>query len=174
MSISSKIREFFAPDPEKSLNSLLIQIDSALADLKIRIAENIARSRAMQRQLDEEKHRLGQLDSLNEPDVVSAQERFDNMLSFLASEQLAAKRLQEIFTDLCERKKQLEFSLAQGLAKRKTAETINLIADLHKNFGQDMMLNNYLTRFSQESFKIEFTAESRLKIETISQAKEQL
>lgn len=160
MSLIGKLKKLwpFRQTDEDRIKSLLLQIDNANEEIKFRMAESLARMADIERRIREETEKNEATDADKE------------MLNFYNKSLLAEKnneaRLKSIFSDLHEKRKHIEFSFQQILARIRNAETLNLIADLRKDFGEEMTLNNYFNKLSEESFKIEFTAESRLKIET--------
>ncbi|OGK09127.1 MAG: hypothetical protein A2W80_13395 [Candidatus Riflebacteria bacterium GWC2_50_8] len=165
MSIRDFFARFFRETPEKKIKKLLKQLDQAMSDLQIRIADSIARSSGLTRSLNEESERLQNLFS---EDIVvrePIETRIESINSALEFEKKAESRMRQIYEDLKNRQQQLQLSYQQSLTRLRNAEVSNLLAGIHKDFGSDMQLNNYLEKFSEESFKIEFTADSRLKIE---------
>ncbi|MBU1107450.1 MAG: hypothetical protein KKB51_12340 [Candidatus Riflebacteria bacterium] len=167
MSIRDFFSRLFKESPEKKIKKLLNQLEQAMADLQIRIAESIARSSALKKNLDEANGKLKTVSSDNSIQQANIVERIDSINSSIRLEQLAENRLRQIYEDLKNRQQQLQLSFQQSLSRLRNAEVSNLLASIHKDFGNDMKLNNYLEKFSEESFKIEFTADSRLKIEMI-------
>jgi len=159
MSLSDKLRKFwpFGQTDENRIKQLLHQIDQASEDLKFRMAENLARISDIERRIAEESEKIQHAD---------ASERLEFYGKSLSAEKNNGKRLKQILSDLHEKRKNIEFSFQQILARIRNAETLNLVADLQKDFGEEMSLNNYFNKLSEESFKIEFTAESRLRIES--------
>lgn len=158
----------FKISQEKKIAQLLGQLECAISDLKIRIAQSLAREADLRRNMEQQKASVSALpadsEDQNAPD---SQERLEFFISELETEETTIRRLKQIFNDLSSKKKSLELSYQQSLARLRNAETLNLIASLHKDFGEEMRLNNYLSKLSEESFKIQFTADSRLQIETI-------
>lgn len=170
MSIKSWLQSLwpFNKNPEKRIIMLLQQLDSAIEDLKIKTAESLAREADLRRKIAAEMTVIESSDQAKNAAAMShVRERVDFLTVEMTKEEKATQRLKEIFADLHNKKKSMELSFQQSLARRRNADTLNLIASLHKDFGEDMKLNTYLSKFSEESFKIEFTADSRLKVETI-------
>ncbi len=158
----------FKISQEKKIAQLLGQIDCAISDLKIRIAQSLAREADLRRNFEQQKAGESVLPSAAEDrNAPDSQERLAFIISELETEEMTICRLKQIFNDLSSKKKSLELSYQQSLARLRNAETLNLIATLHKDFGEEMKLNNYLSKLSEESFKIQFTADSRLQIETM-------
>ncbi|PKL42885.1 MAG: hypothetical protein CVV41_12725 [Candidatus Riflebacteria bacterium HGW-Riflebacteria-1] len=165
MSIRNFFARFFSDTPEKKIKKLLKQLDQAMADLQIRIADSIARSNGMTRNRNEETARLEAISPDDDSGREALATRIESISSALEFEQKAEARMRQIYEDLKNRQQQLQLSYQQSLTRLRNAEVSNLLASIHKDFGSDMQLNNYLEKFSEESFKIEFTADSRLKIE---------
>lgn len=155
------LRSFFAglwpfkPSAERQLQKLLQQIEAARDDLKIRIAESIANESALQKKLAEE------------PAAADSSLAGSVLSSALAAEQKIGASLKEIFNDLGSRKAEIELVYEQNLARKRKASTNELLASLYQDFGSELKLNNYLEKFSSEALKIEYTAESNLKIEML-------
>lgn len=157
----------FKTSQEKKIAQLLNQLECAIDDLKIRIAQSLALESDLRRKLEEEKADAGALPNDSEGQKHCSQQRIEFVTGELENQEKTAHRLKQIFGDLSDKKKSLELSYQQSLARLKNAETLNLIASLQKDFGEEMKLNNYLSKLSEESFKIQFTADSRLQIETL-------
>ncbi|EKD83346.1 MAG: hypothetical protein ACD_39C00738G0002 [uncultured bacterium] len=165
MSIRDFFARFFKETPEKKIRKLLNQLEQAMADLQIRIADSIARTSGLTRSRNEETVRLQALSPDNTAEHAHISARIETINSSIRFEQQAETRLRQIYEDLKNREQQLQLSYQQSLSRLRNAEISTLLASIHKDFGSDMQLNNYLEKFSEESFKIEFTADSRLKIE---------
>ena len=166
MSIRDFFSRLFNESPDKKIKKLLDQLEKAMSDLQIRIADSIARSSGLKKALDETNNKLTAISSDNSIQQANIAERIDSIKSSLHIEQQAEIRLRQIFEDLKNRQ-QLQLSYQQSLSRLRNAEVSNLLASIHKDFGSDMKLNNYLEKLSEESFRIEFTADSRLKIEML-------
>ena len=167
MSIRDFFSRLFNESPDKKIKKLLDQLEKAMSDLQIRIADSIARSSGLKKALDETNNKLKAISSDNSIQQANIAERIDSIKSSLHLEQQAEIRLRQIFEDLKNRQQQLQLSYQQSLSRLRNAEVSNLLASIHKDFGSDMKLNNYLEKLSEESFRIEFTADSRLKIEML-------
>lgn len=158
----------FSKSPEKKISQLLLQLSSAIDDLKIKIAESLAREADLRRKMNSAIVDLNAAESSNSTDNLDhTRETIDFLATELAKEERVTQRLKQIFTDLHNKRTAMELTFQQCLARIRNAETLNLLTSLHKDFGEDMKLNTYLNKFSEDSFKIEFTADSRLQIETI-------
>lgn len=165
MSISDFFSRLFRESPDKKIRKLLDQLEKAMDDLQIRIADSIARTNGLKKTLKEETDKLQAIAPDNSEQESNTTIRIDSINSSLHFEQQAEIRLRQIHEDLKNRQQQLKLSYQQSLSRLRNAEVSNLLAGIHKDFGSDMELNKYLEKFSEESFKIEFTADSRLKIE---------
>lgn len=162
MGIGDFITGLLGRKPEQKIKKLLKQIDQALDDLKIRIADSIARSNGLQKDL-EKLNSGADKGSSERTEPVTA--RCEALVASLDYEKKAESRLREIFDDLKNRRELLELSYQQSLARLRNAELNQRLASIYRDFGDDLQLNSYLKKFSEDSFKIEFTADSQLKIE---------
>lgn len=155
------LRDFFANlwpfklSADQKVSKLLLQINAALDDLKIRIAESLANESALQKKIEQSGV------SNNAATQISQFE------SSLTGEQQVTVRLKEIYAELGVKKSEIEHVYEQTLARKRKASTYELLASIYKDFGSDLKLNNYLEKFSNEAFKIEYTAESKMRIEKL-------
>ena len=155
------IRNFLAaiwpckPSAEKQVKKLLLQISSVLDDLKIRVAGSLANESALQKKLAQAK-----IDP--DPDSDSL---INSLTAALISEQQVTTSLKEIYSELGQKKAEIEQVYEQNLARKRKASTHELLASVYQDFGTDLKLNKYLEKFSSETLKIEYTAESNLIIE---------
>jgi len=165
MSLKDVFAKMFGQSPETKIKKLLGQIEQALSDLQLRVADCVAHSSSIQKQIDRESSSLAKIAGENETGRENIEARLAALASSLQAERQAEARLREIYEDLKNRRQILELSYEQSLSRMRNAELKNTLSGLYKDFGNDMQLNRYLEKFSEESFKIEFTADSRLKIE---------
>lgn len=145
----------FKPSAEKQIKILLQQINTALADLKIRIAESLANESALQKKILQSKG------STNEGI------QFCMLESSLTAEQQVTLSLKEVYFELSNKKRNIEHVYEQTIARKRKASTHEMLASIYKDFGSDIKLNHYLEKFCSESIKIEYTAESNLRIERL-------
>ena len=100
MSIRDFFARFFRETPEKKIKKLLKQLDQAMSDLQIRIADSIARSSGLTRSLNEESE---QLQKLSSDDIVvrePIETRIESIDSALEFEKKAENRMRQIYEDL--------------------------------------------------------------------------
>ncbi len=155
----------FGQSPETKIKKLLGQIEQALADLQLRVADCVAHSSGIQKQIERDTALLANNNGENETGRENIEARLASLTASLQAERQAETRLRQIYEDLKNRRQILELSYEQSLSRMRNAELKNTLAGLYQDFGNDMQLNRYLEKFSEKSFKIEFTADSRLKIE---------
>ncbi len=165
MSLKEVFARMFGQSPEKKIKKLLGQIEQALTDLQLRVADCVAHSSGQQKQLDRETKALANLSADKETERSNIETRIAALEASLQTEKNAEERLRQIYEDLKNRRQLLELSYEQSLSRMRNAELKNMLSQLYQDYGNDMQLNRYLEKFSEESFKIEFTADSRLKIE---------
>ncbi len=146
--------------PEARLKSLMAQIDSASGELKTRIAATIANISAIERKLQQTP-----LPADNEKN-----ERVELLNSSLAAEKLIAENLQTLLKELKQKMEQIDLAMEQNYARQRQAAAGELLASIYRDFGSDLELNNYLEKFTSETFKAVYTAESRLQIELIKKS----
>lgn len=167
MTIKDSIARFFGRSPEQKIRKLLGQVEQALSDLQIRIADSIARSSGLQKKLDQENAALANTTPEKEIERANRENRIEAVGTSLTFERQAEERMRQIYEDLKNKRQLLEHSYQQSLTRIRNAEVSNMLSDIYKDFGNNMHLNNYLEKFSEESFKIEFTADCRLNIEML-------
>ncbi|NLF97024.1 MAG: hypothetical protein GX569_09820 [Candidatus Riflebacteria bacterium] len=165
MSLKDVFAKIFGQSPEKKIKKLLGQIELALADLQLRVADCVAHGNGIQKQIDRDKAQLANTPSDKETERENIETRLAALASSLQAEREAEKRLRQIYEDLKSRRQLLELSYQQSLSRLRNAELKNMLSGLYQDYGNEMQLNRYLEKFSEDSFKIEFTADCRLKIE---------
>ncbi|KAF1080087.1 MAG: hypothetical protein GQF41_3554 [Candidatus Rifleibacterium amylolyticum] len=165
MSLKDVFAKIFGQSPEKKIKQLLGQIELALADLQLRVADCVAHGNGIQKQIDRDKTQLANTPSDKETERENIETRLAALASSLQAEREAEKRLRQIYEDLKSRRQLLELSYQQSLSRLRNAELKNMLSGLYQDYGNEMQLNRYLEKFSEDSFKIEFTADCRLKIE---------
>ncbi len=144
--------------PEKQLKELVKQIDTAMEDLKVRTGEALAGIAALERKLSQAEMQNGK----------NSDERLAMLNNSLVSEKAIVEGLKTIFAELHGRKQEIELAIEQNKARQRKAATNELLAAVYRNFGSDLKLNNYLEKVSSNALKIEYTAESNLKIELLN------
>lgn len=167
MTIKSFIAHFFGRSPKQKIRKLLGHIEQALTDLQIRIADSIARSSGLQKKLDQENISLSAIAPEKELERANIETRIETVDTSLKFERQAEERMRQIYEDLKNKRQLLEHSYQQNLTRLRNAEVSNMLSDIYKDFGNNMQLNSYLEKFSEESFKVEFTADCRLNIEML-------
>ncbi|PKL46119.1 MAG: hypothetical protein CVV42_17720 [Candidatus Riflebacteria bacterium HGW-Riflebacteria-2] len=165
MSLKDVFARMFGQNPEKKIKKLLGQIELALADLQLRVADCVAHSSGYQKQIERDKALLANTASEKETERENIEARVAALASSLQAERQAEERLRQIYEDLKNRRHLLELSYQQSISRMRNAELKNMLSELYQDYGNEMQLNKYLEKFSEDSFKIEFTADCRLKIE---------
>lgn len=143
---------------EKQLRILTRQIDSASEDLKIRIAESLANTASLERKMEQQ-------DSSAE---VDGNDRAAMLQNALASERSLLEGLQVLFKDLKKKREEINLALEQNQVRQRKAATDELLTAVYRDFGSDLKLNHYLEKFSSETLRIEYTAESNLRVELLN------
>lgn len=167
MTIKNFITHFFGRSPRQKIRKLLGHIEQALTDLQIRVADSIARSSGLQKKLDQENATLSNTTPEKETERANIELRIEAVCTSLKFERDAEERMRQIYEDLKNKRQLLEHSYQQSLTRLRNAEVSNMMSDIYKDFGNNMQLNSYLEKFSEESFKVEFTADCRLNIEML-------
>ena len=165
MSLKDVFAKMFGQNPEKKIKKLLGQIEMALSDLQLRVADCVARSNGLQKEIKRDTDLLSNTASEKETERENIEARLAALKSSLNAEQQAEERLRQIYEDLKNRRQLLELSYQQSISRIRNAELKNKLSELYQDYGNEMQLNKYLEKFSEDSFKIEFTADCRLKIE---------
>lgn len=143
---------------EKQLKKLKKQIDSASEDLKVRIAESLANATGFER-------KLTQNYSSAKTEETERREMLQNALN---SEKSLLEGLQLLYKDLAAKKEEICLALEQNQMRQRKAATDELLTAVYRDFGSDLKLNHYLEKFSSETLKIEYTAESNLRVELLN------
>ncbi len=146
---------------EDRLKHLHRQIDSAIEDAKVRLADSMATRAGIERQLQ-------QTDSGSVSD-----DRKSMLATSLSGEQKISEKLTSLISELNERKRQIELTLEQSRLRKRSAEASQMLASVYRDFGSDLELNNFLEKFSSQALKIEYTAESNLRIELLNRPSDQ-
>lgn len=147
---------------EDRLKHLHRQIDSAIEDAKVRLADSMATRAGLERQLQQQ------------PDSGNVSEDRKSMLTIsLSGEQKVSEKLTSLISELNERKRQIELTLEQSRLRKRSAEASQMLASVYRDFGSDLELNNFLEKFSSQALKIEYTAESNLRIELLNRPSDQ-
>ncbi len=144
---------FGKSDIEK-IQKLLNDIDKALEDVKFSIGQSHAHYLTAERSLaeiDANKEDPGEISTKLEQEI-SAQKEM-------------TRKLKAVFSDLTQKRRQIEISLNSCIASKKNADTSEFLAKVEKDFGDEVKLNNYLEKFRESSFKIEFLASEKLQVE---------
>lgn len=147
---------------EDRLKHLHRQVTSAIEDAKIRLADSMATRAGLERQLQQQ------------PDSGNVSEDRKSMLTAsLSGELKVSEKLTSLISELNERKRQIEFTLEQSRLRKRSAEASQMLASVYRDFGSDLELNNFLEKFSSQALKIEYTAESNLRIELLNRPSDQ-
>lgn len=144
---------------ESRLKHLHQQIGSAIEDAKVRLADSMAARAGLERQL---KQSAGPSD-----------ERKGMLETSLSGEQKVLEKLTSLISELNERKRQIELTLEHGRLRKRSAEASQMLTSVYRDFGSDLELNNFLEKFSSQALKIEYTAESNLRIELLNRPSDQ-
>ncbi len=162
------LKDFFARlwpwgrSDEDRLKHLHQQIGSAIEDAKVRLADSMATRAGLERQLKQQAE-----------DNSASDERKAMLETSLSGEQRVAEKLTSLISELKERKQQIELTLEQGRLRQRSAEASQMLAAVYRDFGSDLKLNNFLEKFSSRALKIEYTAESNLRIELLNRPSDQ-
>ena len=146
----------FRMTPEQQLKKLVQQLDTALEDLKIKMAESIAQTSALQKKIDQ----IDKTERQNNAQHAAISES-------LRTEQQLTETLRGVYAELKDKKSSIELSCQQIVLRQRKVSANNLMTSIYKDFGSNLQLNNYLEKLNRESFKIEFTAENNLRVESL-------
>jgi len=127
MSLKEVFARMFGQSPEKKIKKLLGQIEQALTDLQLRVADCVAHSSGLQKQLDRETKALANLSADSETERINIESRIAALMSSLQSEKQAEERLRQIYEDLKNRRQLLELSYEQSLSRMRNAELKNML-----------------------------------------------
>ncbi len=147
---------------EQRLRHLHEQIGSAIEDAKVRLADSMATQTGIERQLNQPK----------EGNTFS-DERKAMLETSLGGEKRVTEKLTILISELNERKRQIELTLEQSRLRKRSAEASQMLASVYRDFGSDLELNRFLEKFSSQALKIEYTAESNLRIELLNRPSDQ-
>ena len=147
---------------ESRLKHLHQQIGSAIEDAKVRLADSMATRAGLERQLNQSAESASPSD-----------ERRGMLETSLNGEQKVSEKLTSLISELNERKRQIELTLEHGRLRKRSAEASQMLTSVYRDFGSDLELNNFLEKFSSQALKIEYTAESNLRIELLNRPSDQ-